>query len=486
MPRNAVFRLVLFAFVIPLLHSDCAKNPVTGKRELALISESQEIAIGQQSHPEVLAEYGRVDDEALQAYVDAIGQAMARDSERPDLPWHFTVVDAPVVNAFALPGGYIYITREILAYMNNEAELAGVLGHEIGHVTARHAVSQISKAQLVGLGLGLGGVFSETFRNVSDLAQLGAGVLFLKYGRDAERQSDELGARYMYEQGYDPYQMSNFFTVFERMREESGQVLPNWLSSHPAPPDRIEATQRHAEALTGGRAGDLRVNREGHLRRLEDLVFGENPREGYTEDNRFLHPDLRFQIRYPPGWKVQNTKSSVLFGEPNGAAAVQLTLAPAGSSPVSRARELGGQQGVQLVNGEQRSVNGNPSYFAYYHVQNPSTGRRIEALAAFISYRGNLYQMIGMAPPQSFRSYSNALRGILESFSELRDPRALAVQPDRVHLYRVQRGGTLRDVARRYPNPRMTIDELAALNRINPDERLAPGALVKVVEAGRR
>jgi len=198
--QRILWSLVLVA-VLPL--AGCVKNPVTGGRQLALISESQEISIGEASHPEVLAEFGIVENPALQQYFSRVGLDIAKRSHRPNLPWHFTVVDSDVVNAFAVPGGYIYLTRGILAAMNNEAELAGVLGHEIGHVTARHSVTQISQQQLIGLGLGIGSVFSPTFRNLSGLAETGLSILLLKYSRDHERQSDQLGLQYMTLAGYD-------------------------------------------------------------------------------------------------------------------------------------------------------------------------------------------------------------------------------------------------------------------------------------------
>jgi predicted Zn-dependent protease len=189
--------LYLFTVTVFLLLGSCVKNPVTGGRQLALISASQEIELGKESHPEILAEYGAVENQALQEYLSRVGDELAEISNRPDLPWTFTVLDSPVVNAFAVPGGFVYLTRGILAYMNNEAEMAGVLGHEIGHVTARHSVTQISQQQLFGLGLGLGSIFSSRFRQLSGLAETGVGILMLKYSRDHERQSDQLGIAYM-------------------------------------------------------------------------------------------------------------------------------------------------------------------------------------------------------------------------------------------------------------------------------------------------
>ncbi len=480
--RRAWPLLILLGLALPA--TDCAKNPVTGKRQLALISEAQEIAIGEQSHPEVLAEFGELDDPELQSFLSRQGQELARGSHRPDLPWTFTVVDSPVVNAFALPGGYIYLTRQILAHMNSEAEVAGVLGHEIAHVTARHSVTQISRAQLVGLGLGLGSVFSPEFRNWSQLAEIGAGVLFLKYSRDAERQADELGVEYMFQQGYDPRELSDFFAVFEFMREESGGALPNWLSSHPAPPDRREATLEQARQLLASAPGRTVVEgREDHLRRVDGLIFGENPREGFVQDSWFLHPDLRFRLAVPPGWRVQNSRSSVVFGEPNGGAAIQLTLSPRGVPAEQRARELASQPGVSLQQSRQDRINGNPALLGFYQVQSASGS--LAALAAWIDFRGNLYQLLALAPAQQYSSFSRELEATVRSFDELRDRRALEVQPDRVDLYRTREGETLESVAARFGGERFGARELMVLNRVDPDRRLAAGTLLKVVRPGR-
>ncbi len=469
-----------------LIFVGCVKNPVTGGRQLALISESQEIAIGEASHPEVLAEFGAIDNPALQEYFSRIGMGIAKVSHRPDLPWHFTVVDTDVVNAFAIPGGYIYLTRGILANMNNEAEMAGVLGHEIGHVTARHSVTQLSQQQLMGLGLTLGSVFSPTFRNLSGLAETGLSILMLKYSRDHERQSDQLGVQYMAQAGYDPEQMSKFFQVFVSMREESGSAIPNWLSSHPAPPDRIEATAAAAirEKSQNPQRAYL-INSEGFLPRLEGLVYGENPREGFVEGGRFVHPDLRFQFDVPQGWKVENTKSSVVITDPKGGAALQLAMASPeeGQSPEAVARNIGSQQGIQLVEGAATQLNGNPSFFGRYRAQTDSG--ILSVTAAFISYGGHIYQYAGLTPEASYASYSGAFNASLRSFRELTDRRILDVQPDRVRIYRARGGESLRSLAGSSAKSRITLEELARLNRIDPDQKLAAGAAVKLITPGR-
>ena len=488
MPHPCKCVLTIWFACLLLVSSHCARNPVTGKKQVTLISERQEIAYGQAAHPQILRQFGKVKNEALQDYLNRIGQKLASVSHRPLLEWHFTVVDSPVMNAFALPGGYIYFTREILAYMNNEAELAGVLGHEIGHVTARHSVSQMTKSQLLGLGVGLGSVFSPTFGQLSNLAQTGVGLLFLKYGRDHERQSDQLGVEYMAGAGYDPRKLSDFFQVFQAMSEKQSQVMPGWLSSHPAPPDRIDATREAARRLVSqsGRKEWI-IERKPFLRLIDGLIFGKNPREGFIQEEWFLHPDLKFQIRFPKGWKVQNTKSSVMSVHPRNSAAIQLTLAqaPEGTSPRQYTDLLASQQGLRPVRTRETQVNGNAALLAIYDTQD-SQGNSLRLLAAFISFRGGLYQLVGLTPSGAFRQNRETLENSITTFAELKDRRALSGQPDRIQVRAARRGETLRQIHENLSNPRVSAKDLSLLNRIELDEQLQKGRLVKIVRPGRR
>ncbi len=481
--RVLLYTLAATAF---LLHGSCVRNPVTGGRQLALISEDQEIAMGRESHPEVLAEFGTVEDKALQDWFSRVGLGMARISHRPDLPWTFTVVDSPVVNAFAVPGGYIYLTRGILAYMNNEAEMAGVLGHEIGHVTARHSVTQISQQQLLGLGLGLGSMFSTRFRQMSSLAEMGLGILMLKYSRDHERQSDQLGIQYMAQAGYDPAQMSKFFQVFEGLQADEGEPIPSWLSSHPSPPDRIAATAAAADKVKlENPKRQFSINADTLIARIDGIVQGENPREGFVESNHFYHPDLRFQLDVPQGWKVQNTKSAVIFAEPGGNAMVQLTLVPPdqGATPEAVGGAVARQEGIQFINGAPLRINGNSAYLGRYRLQEEAG--TVEVMAAFISYGKNMYQLAGMAPSQAYSSFAGSFDGTIRGFRELTDARILSVQPDRIRIYRARKGETLRSIVKSQPQPRTTVEQLALLNRLNPDQALDAGAAVKLIRPGR-
>src|SRR5947207_90000 len=228
----------------------CAVNPATGSRQLMLVSESQEIALGRDYDQQVAASIGVYPDSELQRYIQQFGARLAASSERPNLPWSFRVVDDPVVNAFALPGGFIYVTRGILAHLNSEAELAGVVGHEIGHVTARHSASQMSKQQLAQIGLAVGSIASPEFGRYAGVASAGLGVLFLKFSRDDESQADHLGLRYMRRAAYDPREMPHVFEMLTRVSEaQPGGRVPEWLATHPNPENRRERIEQEIAAL---------------------------------------------------------------------------------------------------------------------------------------------------------------------------------------------------------------------------------------------
>jgi predicted Zn-dependent protease len=269
--HNPHFRLTRTrGAIVMLVLSACAVNPATGGRMFSLVSEGQEIEMGQQAMLQVDAGMGLYDNPALQAYVDSVGQAMAAVSERPELPWSFKVVDDPVINAFALPGGPVYLARGIMAHFNSEAEMASVLGHEIGHITARHSVEQISRAQLMQIGLVAGVVLVPELRPFGDALGGGLGILFLKFGRDDESQSDELGFRYMSRLGYDPQGAVDMFEILERQRDASGGAIPEWQSTHPDPGNRVLAAEQRL--ATSQIEGGVRTPRRGFSSRGDSFT----------------------------------------------------------------------------------------------------------------------------------------------------------------------------------------------------------------------
>ena len=461
----------------------CARNPVTGKSELSLVSESQEIQMGQQGAKEVAQTIGFYNDAKVQSYVADIGKRMAAESERPNLPWEFHVVDDASVNAFAIPGGFIYVTRGLMSTINTEAELATVVGHEIAHVTNRHSVQQISKAQLAQLGLGIGSILSSDIAKFGQLAGVGLGLLFLKYGRDAENQADQGGFRYALGQNYDVREMPKVFQTLGRISETGGSGrLPEWLATHPDPGNRI----KHIEKMLGTvqlAQRKLIVNREDYLRHVQGMTFGEDPRQGYFEGSFFYHPQMRFQMKFPEQWKKQNLPQAVVAVSPSEDAIVQLALA--GQTPPDQAaRQFLSQEGVQAGNASRTNINGLPAASSYFQAQTQQG--QIEGIVSFISYNGQTFGLMGYTPAGKLRSYDQVLQSTIRSFSELRDQSKINVQPARVELVKAPRQLTLEQFNAQYPSS-VPIEQLAIINELEGPQSVIPaGQMVKRVVGGRR
>lgn len=460
--------------------ASCATNPVTGKRELVLVSEAQELQMGLNYSQQVDDSMGIYPDESLNRYVSTLGLSMAHASERPELPWKFQIVDSPVVNAFALPGGYIYFTRGILAHLNSEAALMGVMGHEIGHVTARHSVQQMSRAQLGQIGLGLGSVFLPEVRPYGDVLGQSLGLLFLRFGRDAERQSDELGVRYSLGQGYNAEKMASFFTVMRRLGEQSGRSIPSWASTHPDPVER-EATIRRLVAEMSPNRQDLKIAEVDYKNRLDGLVYGDNPREGFVEGNRFVHPELKFDLSFPENWKIQNTRQAVYSAAPDGAAAMQLTASsPApGGDPRDHALAFFQKNKMEYGTGEPLRLGAFPGYRAPFRVQTSSGA--IGGEAAFIVDGEMAYEILGLTRTNTVQRYQTAFRQTIASFDRLRDAEALNRQPERLRIFRLPAAMNARQAFEDAGVEPDRLEEMALVNNLELDDPLQAGALIKVV-----
>ena len=279
-----------------------------------MLSEAEEAEIGRQADADVRREMGVYDDPELQRYVNDIGQAMAAKSHRPNLPWSFTIVDSQAINAFALPGGYIYITRGILPYLDDESELAGVLGHEIAHVTARHAAQAYTRQAQADIGLTVLSIFVPSTQPFTELGAAGLGVLFMRNGREAEIEADRLGVEYASNAGWDPDGVPRFLTTLSRVSSLSERGVPNWLSTHPDPGQRVERAQPVVATFMSPTAETR--NREQFLERLDGLVYGDNPKDGIVRGNVFVHPLLRLGVTFPEGWELVNTAEAVMAREP--------------------------------------------------------------------------------------------------------------------------------------------------------------------------
>lgn len=478
--RSRLLPAVACAAALALLAPACATNPATGQRQLSLVSEQQEIAMGREADRQIVDQLGLYPDEELQAYVNRVGQELAAQSERPDLPWSFRVVDDTSVNAFALPGGFIYLTRGILAHFDNEAQMASVLGHEIGHVTGRHSVEQISKAQLAQIGLGVGAILEPEVANYADLAQTGLQLLFLKYGRDAEREADSLGLRYMGREGYAVGEMPEVFNLLDRVGEAAGAGrVPGWLSTHPPPANRRERIA--AEIAEAGLPAQGEVDAERYLAAIDGIVFGEDPRQGYFEGNAFYHPDLRFQLRFPEGWQTQNTRQAVAALAPGRDAVVVLTLEQA-DSPRAAADAFFRQQGLRRGNALAGGVAGLPAEGALFAADR-AQGEPLVGAAVFLEHGDNVYRLLGYTAQSDFRNYQSTLEAATTSFRPLTDRSRLNVQPRRLEVVRLPSAMTIEEFARRYPST-VELETLALINQVDRGATLPAGARAKRVVGG--
>lgn len=472
--------LFIFAFI-----SSCSTNPVTGKKDFMLISKKQEIAMGKQSDPEIVSYFGLYDDAKLQKFIEDRGQKMAAISHRSELNYEFKIVDSPVVNAFAVPGGYVYFTRGIMAHFNNEAEFAGVLGHEIGHIAARHSAKQYSKAMLAQLGLVVGMVVSPELAQFADIAQTGVQLLFLKFGRDAERQSDKLGVEYSSKIGYDAHEMAEFFRTLDRIQQQSGgESIPTFLSTHPDPADRLERVNELATKWQKKlNLTDPEVDHDTYLRMIDGMVYGEDPKQGFVENNVFYHPVMKFQFPIPRGWTFQNTPQQVQMAPKDGNAVMILTLAQEKSLQAAAQAVLQNHQ-LTLVESEQGEVNGLPvvAMVADQQQQQQQQQQSVRVLIYLIEYNGNIYNFLGASTLNTFNQLEPTFSQTMQNFDQLADPSKINVQADRIRIKTVQERGTLAQALRQHRVENSRMEEAAILNGMELNDTVEAGMLIKVIE----
>jgi len=481
-------QLILICLSASLLISNsCAVNPVTGKKQIVLMSESQEIAMGAAADPEIVAQYGRYEDKILQDFITQKGNEMAAISHRPDLKYEFKIVDSEVLNAFAVPGGYVYFTRGIMAHFNNEAEFAGVLGHEIGHITARHSVSQQSKAILGQVGLIGSMILVPQVAEFAEPLSEGLGLLFLKFGRDAERQSDELGVEYSSKIGYDAKEMAGFFNTLERQSSGSESAeLPDFLSTHPNPGDRNIAVRKLSDEWKKKlNLNDPKVSRESYLKKIEGLIYGEDPKQGFLENDVFYHPVLKFQLNTPKGWNYQNKPQELEFAPKDGKAILIMTLIP-GKSLEEAASNVVEKNNLQVLESNQITVNGLNalSILADVKVEQQKQQQQaptVRTLSYLIQYNDNIYHILGASSVTDFNSYSENFLQTMKNFKELKDASKLNKQPERIRIKPVKQSGTLKQALNSYNMPEKKQEEISLLNGMLLTDKVLAGSLIKIL-----
>ena len=472
-------------------------NPVTGQAERSVMSEAAEIAEGKKSHAQVLQEYGVLKNPRVQAYVNDIGQRLAKQSQRANLQWTFTVLDSPEINAFALPGGYVYITRGIMVYLDSEADLAGVIGHEIGHVTARHGAQRATRQQDAGLGVLAASIFGAILesqgvggagRVASDLSQTVAAGYIARYGRDQELQADGLGAEYLSRIRFDPRNMVDVINTLKNqerfaadLARSQGRPVPeqnSWLASHPSNDQRLDAITKLAAQYRTTAA----YNDEGRARYqqiLEGVAFGESAEQGLTRGRNFYHSGLGFALTAADGWRIQNEPDQIMLINSTGDAGLIVKMAPpdAGKTHDEIIRKL---INPSTGRAERVQINGLAATRFSGTVAGKNGQAQSTELTLINSPQGAVFLFIHAAKDASALQRSRAQMLETENtFRALTAADKAAAKPWLLRTTAMPRGG-FAELARSSPltNPEQ---QLRLINGVYPAGDIKPGALVKVV-----
>ena len=487
--RRTTRVILAFALIFGALSvAGCTTNPATGGQDFTpFMSPAQEIAIGKAEHPRILQQFGGAyNDPDLQDYVTRVGLDVAARSELPDYDWMFTVLDSHVPNAFALPGGFVYVTRGLLAIINSEDELAGVLGHEIGHVTARHSAKRYSNAMGIGLGAAiLGAAVDEQW--VGQAAALGAGLYLASYSRKQEYQSDDLGVRYLARAGSDPYAQADILHNLGRASELEAKALGqsanamSFFSTHPNTPDRVvRATQKASVEERAPSATPRRV--DAYLNAIDNMDFGANSGQGLVAGREFYHAGLGITFEVPEGFKLANTPQAVLIEGPNGAVG-QLDIGQnTGISPLSRYLQAEFGQNVQLENLRDMQINGMRAASATAEGMTQQ-GARAARFVVFESFNNDLFRFQFVAAPEVAAQIDGQFKAIARSFRAMTDQeiRRVASAARYLDVVTVQRGDTIDSLADRMAVEFYKKERFMTLNGLEPGEQLTPGQRVKIV-----
>jgi predicted Zn-dependent protease len=440
-------------------------------------------AQGAKPDPQVIAQFGLFENPKLQQYIATQGKRMTAISDRPG-DYGFTIVDSPVINAFATPDGHVYFTRGIMAYFNNEAQFTGVLGHELGHITARHGQKQQTKSTIANLGLLLGSVVAPSvMQSIGGLAQQGASIFLLKYSRAAENEADGLGVKYSTKVGYDASQMADFFLTLERTEKASGGgSTPGFLSSHPNSADRyqrVKGLAAQAKQSLGNRT--LTVNRDSYLRSIDGLPYGEDPRQGFVENSTFYLPEQKLRLPVPSGWKTQNSPEQFQMAEPSGKAIVALVAAGSGTLDAA-AQSLTKQLGLASPSAQQTTINSFPAVVVEGDQAASGQQSTPAHVRAYLIQDGkSVYGLIGLAPAASFGTYAPQFDNVAQGFQRLTEADKLNRQPEHVRIKTAAGTTTLASALAANGVPSKRYEEIAILNGMQTTDRLSKGMLYKVV-----
>ena len=465
----------------------CTINPVTKRPNFVLTTQEGERRIGEKEAQKVAQTMGLTDDPELVAYVHAIGNRLAAHSPRKDVEYQFFIVEMNEPNAFALPGGFIYVSRGLLPLTNSEAELAGVLGHEIGHVAARHSIQRLSAAAPFAIVGGVAGtvtgIVSDRLSNVvTGITGFAGNVLLAPYSRNQERQADEVGIELAADSGWDPAGLSHFLHTLGRYEEQKQpkSKTVSFFNTHPSTPERVEATIDHAKEVTHAGGQPIVKDHASFLEKLDGLVIGRHPAEGMFEDNLFLQPDLNFAIRFPNGWESQNSREAILAVEKDTSVFSLLTVAGQGDDPMSVVQALDKKSDGNILNNVERFQIGQLSAARIVLETRTKQGPTAVDLT-WIAYDGDIYQIIGGSKLDLYKKYAPTFRQVAQSFRPLTSFERNRITIARLRLVQAHEGESIQNLIVRTESE-WTVDQTALANGLERETILESGQLVKIAK----
>jgi predicted Zn-dependent protease len=473
------------ALAIALAVSGCATNPVTGRQELVFMSPEREAAMGKQAAAQVEREMGIVRDPKLTAYVQQIGGRMAKLSPRQDVKYSFAIADMAEPNAFALPGGYVYVSRGLLALANDEDELAGVIGHEIGHVAARHSAQRETRQMGVGILSVLGTIAAgvvgggQAAQAASQLGRVAGAGYVASYSRDQERQADDIGQKLAAAGGWDPEGLADFLLTLDREgKVRTGKSRqPTFLDTHPQPGERSVVARERAPTLARGDAAQIAKGRDAYLKRIDGLLVGPDPAEGVFVGQRFLHPPLGLAIEFPTKWQTQNTKQVVAAMAPERDAMLLLEMQGPRENPKVAAQRWAQKNRVRVVQSEATNVGGWPAFHALAEAEGQQG--TVAADVTWIAHPAGTFRITGLVSPQRYRARQATFERVVGSFRPITTAERREARPMLLRIATARRGESLTALGSRTGN-RWSDAETAVANGIQAGAPLREGQKIKI------
>lgn len=495
MRLSRYFTITIPTLVLLLFTSSCVvqESAISGTKRAYAYSWDQEVQIGNDVDEEIVGQYGIYRDEGLNSYYKELSHEILQNSHMrgedtddkfKNTEFTFRILDSPVVNAFALPGGFVYVTRGLMAHMNNEAQIAVVIGHEIGHVAARHA-SQRGLQQMIGqvaivggaiLGQELLGLPGETIMNLSSQA---AQLLFLKHSRDHERESDQLGVEYAAKTGFAASEGAEFFTSLRRLSEQSGQALPNLLSTHPDPGEREEEIPRLAEDWREKGFDQQILNDEKYMSMIEGMIYGENPRNGFAEDGVYYHPEFQFFMSIPSEWNMINQATQVIMVSSDEDAVIIFRLDQESSTARESVENFLRENEITTSDQGSAGNAGNfPAYQANFDITEGENEVGVNLYA--LEYNNQVFRFINYTDKSQFEKYATDFMMTTHSFNRLRDSRILNIEPVTLRVVKTDRRAPFSDFLPSNLPMSITAEELAIVNQVYLDDTIEEGTLIKI------